>query len=33
LARDLGFLSTEASARLEAQANEIEKMLASFLRT
>jgi hypothetical protein len=32
LARDLGYLSTEASARLDAQANEVEKMLASFLR-
>jgi hypothetical protein len=33
LARDLGYLSTEASARLDARADEIEKMHASFLRT
>jgi hypothetical protein len=33
LGRDLGYLSTEASARLDAEANEIEKLFASFLRT
>jgi hypothetical protein len=31
--RGLGQLSGEASARLDAQANEIKKTLASFLRT
>jgi four helix bundle protein len=33
MARDLGYLSTEASARLDAQANRIKKLLASILRT
>jgi four helix bundle protein len=33
LARDLGYLPLEAHARLDEQANEIKKMLNSFLRT
>ncbi len=33
LARDLGFISNEKYAPLQAQVEEIKKMLASFLRT
>jgi hypothetical protein len=32
LARDLGYLSGEASARLDARASEIKKMLAPLPR-
>jgi hypothetical protein len=32
LARDLGYLSAEAQLKLDSQANEIKKMLNSFMQ-